>query len=310
MPDPAQPLQPVPTGRPAIPAGAYASPLAGVLWMLLSCVLLACVAVLGRYAALADVPTFQIVFLRLAFAVVCFLPLIAWRGVEIVRTQHLRLYGIRVVIGLGGMTLWFAALAYLTVGQVTAIGFLSPLVGTIGAALILGEVVRWRRWTATLVGLIGAMIIIRPGIIPLEIGAWLALGAAVGMGMAGVLVKALTGKDDPDKVVLITLLMQTPVAAVAAAFVWQPLGWELWLVFAGMGLIGMLGHITLTRAFRAADASLVMSLEFARLPFAVGLGFWVFGELIDLWTWIGAAVIFAAALYTARRERHLRAGRG
>ena len=65
----------------------------------------------------------------------------------------------------------------------------------------------------------------------------------------------------------------------------------------------MLGHITLTRAFQAADASLVMSLEFARLPFAVAFGFALFGELIDLWTWAGAGVIFAAAVYTARRER-------
>lgn len=281
-------------------------PLAGVLWMLLSCVLLAGVAVLGRFAALEGVPTFQIVFLRLAFAVIAFLPLIMRRGVEIVQTQQIGLYGLRTVIGLTGMTLWFGALAYISVGEVTAIGFLGPLVGTMGAALFLGEIVRWRRWTATIVGLIGALIILRPGLVDIGIGAWLALGAAFGMGAAGVLIKALTGHDDPDKVVLITLLLQTPVAGIAAAFVWQPISLELWGVFVGMGLVGMLGHITLTRAFRAADASLVMSLEFARLPFAVGLGFLLFGEWIDLWTWIGAGVIFTAALYTARRERQLR----
>ncbi len=274
--------------------------------MLVSCALLAGVAALGRYVALAGVPTFQTVFLRLFFAVIAFLPLIAWRGPEMLRTQHLRLYGLRVVFGLCGMTAWFAALAHISVGEVTAIGFIAPIFGTIGAVFLLGETVRWRRWTATVVGLLGAMIILRPGIVETGTGAWLALGAALGMAMAGILIKALSGKDDPDKVVLIALLLQTPLAAVPALFVWQWFDPQLWLIYAAMGLTGMLGHITLTRAFRAADASLVMSLEFARLPFAVLFGFAMFGELIDPWTWIGAGVIFAAAVYTAQRERSVR----
>ena len=288
------------------PSDAAANPVAGILWMLVSCVLLSGVAVLGRYVSLEGVPTFQIVFLRILFAIFCFAPIFAARGIELIQTRHLRLYALRVVIGLSGMTMWFAALAFIPVGKVTAIGFLAPLIGTIGAAFLLREVVRWRRWTATFVGLIGAMIILRPGFVEFGLGGWLALGAAVGMGLAGVLIKALTGRDDPDKVVIIGLMCQCPIAFIAALFVWEPIAWDLWGIFALMGLVGMLGHITLTRAFRAADASLVMSLEFARLPFAVAMAYVLFGELIDLWTWIGAGVIFAAALYTARRERQLR----
>jgi len=98
-------------------------------------------------------------------------------------------------------------------------------------------------------------------------------GAAVGMSFSGLLIKNLTGKDDPDKVVLIALVLQAPVALVPAILVWRPLTAELWGVFALIGVVGMLGHITLTRAFRAAEASLVMSLEFARLPYAVLFGF-------------------------------------
>lgn len=273
--------------------------------MMVSCALLAGTAVLGRYISLAGVPTFQIVFLRIVFAIVAFAPLIAWRGPEIFRTRHIRLYATRVVIGLVGMTLWFGALAYITVGEITAIGFLAPIIGTVGAALLLGETVRWRRWTATLVGFAGALIILRPGAQSLEIGPMLALGAAVGMAISALLIKTLTGRDDPDKVVLISLSMQAPLALIPALFVWQSFDPFLWLVFGALGLVGMLGHITLTRAFRAADASLIMSLEFARLPYAVLFGYLLFGELIDLWTWIGAGVIFAAALYTARRQRQL-----
>lgn len=271
--------------------------------MLVSCALLAGVAALGRYAALQGVPTFQTVFLRLLFALLCFAPLLAHRGLEMLRTDHLNLYVLRVFVGLGGMTLWFAALAHISVGEVTAIGFLAPIFGTVGAVLFLREIVGWRRIGATLVGFLGAMIILRPGTSEIGAGAWLALGAAFGMAMAGLLIKSLSGKDDPDKVVLIALCLQTPVSVIPAVFVWEWFDPHLWFVYAAMGLTGMLGHITLTRAFRAADASMIMSLEFARLPFAVGLGYAMFGELIDLWTWIGAGVIFVAAVYTARRER-------
>ncbi len=104
---------------------------------------------------------------------------------------------------------------------------------------------------------------------------------------------------------LITTLMQIPIALIPGLLVWQPLSAELWGVFLAMGACGMLGHIMLARAFRAADASIVMGIDFARLPFAVVFGYLAFGELIDLPTWIGAGIIFAAAFYTARREGRL-----
>lgn len=279
----------------------------GVIWMLISCALLAGVAALGRYVALEGVHAFQTVLLRLVFALLAFAPLFYVRGFEMLRTNHLKLYVVRVFVGLFGMTTWFAALSYISVGELTAIGFMAPIFGTIGAVFILRELVGWRRWTATFVGFLGALIILRPGANEIDIGTWLAIAAAFGMALSSLLIKTLTGKDDPDKVVLIALSLQAPVALIPALLVWQPIPLELWAIYAAMGLFGMLGHITLTRAFRAADASVVMSLEFARLPFAVLYGFVLFQELIDLWTWVGAGVIFLAAMYTAQRERAKRA---
>jgi drug/metabolite transporter (DMT)-like permease len=279
---------------------------AGVLWMLLSCALLSGVAALGRYAVLAGMSPFQVVFLRLLFAVIALSPVLVWRGPSMLRTSHLPLYAVRVTLGLIGMTAWFLALARLPVGEVTAIGFLTPLFATIGAALLLGEVVRWRRWTATLVGFAGALIILRPGVGEVGPGTWLALVAAITMGATSLMIKQLSGRDDPDKIVLISVMIQTPIALIPALFVWQWPDSHLWAVCAAMGGLGMLGHITLTRAFAAADASVVMSVDFARLPFAVLFGFVLFSELIDVWTWVGAGVIFAASLYNARREGKLR----
>ncbi|MFQ5564806.1 MAG: DMT family transporter [Paracoccaceae bacterium] len=274
--------------------------------MLISCALLAGVAALGRYAALAGVSPLQVVFLRLLFGLIALSPVLTWRGPGMLRTSSLRLYAVRVVLGLIGMTSWFLALALLPVGEVTAIGFLTPLFSILGAALFLGEIVRWRRWSATLIGFAGALIIMRPGLGEIGPGTWLALIAAIAMAAASLMIKRLSDRDDPDKVVLISVLMQTPIALIPALFVWQWPDPHLWAVFAAMGALGMLGHITLARAFAAADASLVMSVDFARLPFAVLFGFALFGELIDIWTWIGAGMIFAASLYNAHREGNLR----
>jgi drug/metabolite transporter (DMT)-like permease len=295
--------------QPAERPGAHRSVTVGILWMILSCALLSAVAVLGREAALEGVPLFQIVLLRLAFAAVAFTPMLAWRGVGMARTAHLRLYLVRVAIGFVGMTTWFLALSLTTVGEVQAIGFLTPLFATIGAWLILHEAIGWRRWTAILVGFAGAMVILRPGIGAASLGTWVAVAAALGMAASSIFIKQLADRDHPDTVVLVTTLMQCVVALGPGLAVWQPLDAGLWVVFAAMGALGMLGHIALARAFRAADASIVMGVDFARLPFAVLFGWLAFGELIDFWTWVGAGIIFGAALYTARRERRLaRAG--
>ena len=201
--------------------------LSGIFWTILSCALLALLASMARYAALSGVSAFQTVFLRLAFALLAFTPLLWFRGVELLRTRDLKLYVARVFVGLFGMTSWFMALSYITIGEVTAIGFIAPIFGTIGAVLLLREVVGWRRWVATAVGFLGALIILRPGINEIGTGTWLALVAALGMSGTSLLIKTLTGRDDPDKVVLIALTLQTPVALIPALFVWQPLSAEL-----------------------------------------------------------------------------------
>ena len=283
----------------------HRSATAGILWMLVSCAFLAAVAVLGRHAALEGVALFQIVLLRVVFAAAAMAPMVAVRGPRMLRTPHLRLYLVRVAVGFVAMATWFAALSLATVGEVQAIGFLMPLFATVGAGLILHEAIGWRRWTAVLVGFAGAMVILRPGISETSPGTWVAVVSAVAMAASSLFIKQLADRDHPDTVVLITTLMQCLVAFGPGLWVWQPLDLELWAVFAAMGALGMLGHITLARAFRAADASMVMGIDFARLPFAVLLGWIAFGELIDLWTWIGAGIIFTAAFYTARRERQL-----
>lgn len=287
------------------PSAPQRSVTAGILWMLVSCAFLSGVAVLGRHAALEGVALFQIVLLRVVFAALAMTPMVAVRGRTMLRTPHLKLYFVRVLTGFAAMLTWFGALSLAPVGEVQAIAFLMPLFATAGAGLILHETIGWRRWTAILVGFAGAMVILRPGVAETSLGTWLAVVSTVAMATSSLFIKQLADRDHPDTVVLITTLLQTVLALVPGLWVWQSLSLELWAVFAAMGAFGMLGHITLARAFRAADASVVMGVDFARLPLAVLFGWLLFGELIDVWTWVGAGVIFAAALYTARRERRI-----
>lgn len=281
-------------------------PFAGIFWVTLAMALFAGLAASSRYAMSLGNHPLQVAFLRFLAALILMLPLLAWRGTGLMRSSAPQLYAVRAVISLFSMTAWFWAIALIPLGELTAIGFLSPLFGTLAAIVLLGEKVRARRWTALIIGFIGAMIMLRPGMSPVGMGQGMALFSALAGGVMAVLLKQLSGHDDPDKIVFLTTLIMTPLALIPALFVWKPPGVELLPVLLVIGATGVLGHTCLMRGFRAADASLVLTFEFSRLPFAVALGFLMFGELIDVWTWLGAAIIFVSAIYIVRREAQLR----
>ena len=200
------------------------------------------------------------------------------------------------------MGLWFYALALMPLGDLTAISFLAPIFGTIGAALFLGETVRVRRWTATIVGLLGALIILRPGSAAFGPGMWFALISTAAAGITGLLIKQLTNHDEPLKVVFLTHAFLTPMALVPALLVWQTPDPALWPAILALGAMAVIGHYLLVKAFSVADATLVMMFEYSKLPWAVLYGYLLFSEMTDLWTWVGATVIFASGAYIVNRE--------
>jgi drug/metabolite transporter (DMT)-like permease len=287
-------------------AGLRDQPLAGALWVAAAMALLAALVTLGRYASKTGVDPLQVVFFRNLFCVIWMLPLFAWRGLSLVSTDNIRLYGMRVALSFIAMTSMFQAVALIPVGEVTAISFLSPLMGTAFAIALLGEQVRMRRWLALVVGFIGAIIILRPVGSALGMGQVFALVSACAMGVIGPLVKRLTLEDDADRVVFLTNLLLTPLSLVPALFVWVWPPAELWPPLIVMGLVAVLGHMALVRGYASMDASLVMTFKFVRLPFAVLFGYLAFSETIDAMTWLGGFIIFAASLYVTRREMKLK----
>ncbi|MBP5858640.1 DMT family transporter [Marivibrio halodurans] len=282
-------------------------PMLGAALMATAAILFTCLNGVVRHVSDLGVPSLQIAFLRSIFALAVMLPIVAptvfregWRWLATVKPGLHLVRGLAATTGVIG---WITALATLPLSEATAITFTAPLFATIGSALILGEVVRLRRWSAVLIGFVGVIVIVRPGMVPVEGGALWALMGAAGMACAVLSVKALTRTEPTQRIVLYNSVLLTLFTAVPAALVWQPIGWDIWLLGLAMGGIAAVSQMFLSKAFECADASIIAPFDYSRLPFAALLGWVAFGQVTDWITWAGAALIAGAAFYTARREQ-------
>ncbi len=159
-----------------------------------------------------------------------------------------------------------------------------------------------RRWIALGVGTIGMLLIIRPGFAELNYGSLFALGAMASGAYTTITVKFLTRTEKPDAIVVWALLVMLPASLIPALITWQTPTVEQFLWLAALGGLATCFQRCLTRGYAAADATAVMPFEFSRLIFAALLGFVVFGDLPDIWTWVGGTVIFTAGFYMVHRE--------
>ena len=250
----------------------------------------------------ADLHPFQIGFFRSLFGFLFMVPWLFGFGFAVLRTTRLGLHLTRGAVALVGLLLWTSALALVPVAEVTAFSFTAPLFATLGSAVILREVVRARRWVAVTLGFVGMLIMLRPGFSALQPGALLAVTAAVCIAASMLIVKRLSATEKPITVVAYMALFLTIATALPALFVWQAPSWIVFGKCVAMGALGTIGHLCMVRAFAATEASIIAPFDYARLPFAALIGFIMFAEAPDLWTWVGGAVIAASAIYIAHRE--------
>ena len=281
-------------------------PVRGALWITLANLCFAAMAGIIRHVS-ADMHPFQIAFFRAFFGLVLMAPWFLRLGLVSVRSRRVGLHVWRSVVMVAATLTWFTAISLMPIADVTALTFTTPLFATLGAALFLAERVGLRRSAAIGVGFAGAMIILRPGVEALTMPAMAALAAAVFGAVGMLIVKSLSRTESPATIVIYVGLLLTPLSLVPALFFWSApsLGTLAWL--AALGLVANLGHLSFARAMAAADATAVLPFDFLKLFFTAALGFMLFAEVPDVWTWTGAAVIFGATLYTAGRES--RAGR-
>lgn len=271
--------------------------------MLISTVFFGLMAVTIRYAS-RTLPTFEIAFFRNAFGLLALAPLLLHSGASL-RTKQLPRYLLRSAIGICSMLSGFWAIGHLPLSQAISLSYSTPLFVTILAVFWLGEHVRKRRWAAVIVGFIGVLVIVRPGTTDFSHGSLVAVLAAVLSAIVAIQIKQLSRVDPADTIVFYTYVFWVPLSLAPALFVWQwPHGMEWgWLLLTGA--FGTGGQLLWTRALRLGDVSALQPISFMQLPIVATAGYLLFGESIDRWTVIGAAVILGANAYIAHREARL-----
>ena len=269
--------------------------------MIASCVFFAALTGMIRHLS-ATLDPLEIVFFRNLFGLIVMLPWLMRQGLGALRTQRLRLYGFRALIGLIAMIAWFTAVSRMNLADAVALSFTAPLFATVVAIFLLAEVVRLRRWAAVIAGFVGAMVILRPGFAAIPPEALLVLLSATMMGLSVCLVKLLARTEPVGPIVFYMVLILTPASLIPALFVWRTPGLDEFAWLLALGVAATLGHVCMTRAFTMADATAVLPFDFVRLPLIALLGWVAFGQALDVWTGVGAAIIIAASVYIAHRE--------
>ncbi len=276
-------------------------PREGMLWMVLSGLSFVTVNGVVRYLG-TDLPVAQSAFLRFAFGVVFLLPVLPRLVRDGVPAQALRLFAWRGLVHCGAVLLWFYAMVRIPVAQVTAIGYLNPVLMILAGALLFGERLRARKLVAVAVALLGALVVLRPGVQVLSLGHYAQIGAAVLFCGSYLFAKRLSGIVSASQIVAVLSLTVTLGLAPLAWWVWVPVSASQlgWLALVAVGATS--GHYCMTRAFRAAPIAVTQPVTFLQLVWASLLGAVVFHEPVDGFVLLGGAMIIAAITWVSWRD--------
>lgn len=281
------------------------SELAGIGWMVVTGLCFVAVNALVKLYG-QGLPAAQSAFIRFLFGIVFLAPVLVRIARQGLPRGLVGPFILRGALHTLAVMLWFYAMTRIPIAEVTAIGFLNPIVATLGAALLLGEALSWRRGLAILVALAGALVVLRPGMRVLETGHLAQIGAALAFGLSYLVARQLAQRAPADVVVAMMALTVTIGLAPMAIAVWVPPTWEQVL---GMGLVAVFataGHYTMTRAFAVAPMSVTQPITFLQLIWASLLGVVLFAEPFDPMMLIGGGMMIAAISYITWREARLK----
>jgi drug/metabolite transporter (DMT)-like permease len=281
--------------------------LRGIVLMCLSTLAFSIMHGLVRFVS-EVLPPFQIAFFRNIFGLAFLLPLLMRSRFAILRTQRIGLHALRGVINIVAMLMFFTALSISPLAKVTALSFTAPIFMAILAVLVLGERFRVYRWLAIMAGFMGMLIILRPGLVAIDTGALLVTGSALLWAVAMVVIKILSRTESSLTIVAYMGIFLGVFSVFPALWVWQPFGLVTlgWMVL--IGLFGTIAQMSLSQSLKETDPTALMPFDFLKLIWTALIGAWFFAEIPDIYTWIGAAVIFASGLFIALREPQAKQG--
>jgi drug/metabolite transporter (DMT)-like permease len=278
--------------------------LEGALWMIASGIVFSAQGAIVKLLGMR-LDSFEIAFFRCVFGFLVVLPFVFRGGTALFLTGRPGLHVVRALVGVSGMFCGMYALTRLPLADATAISFAKPLFAVVLAATFLGELVGWRRWTATAAGFVGVVVIVRPGTQTFELAHVAALLGAFLIADVIVLVKKLQGSEKNATIMAYFGIVTSIASLGPALLVWQTPTWSELALLAGIGASASTGQWMALKAFRAAEASAVVPYDYLRLVFAILYGWLFFAEVPDGWTLAGSAILIGATLYIAYREIRL-----
>jgi drug/metabolite transporter (DMT)-like permease len=290
--------------KPAPSAPARADrPLRGIALILLSSLFLGTSDVTSKYLS-ATLPSIEIAWIRfLVFALIMVPAMVPGSRLYSLRTGQAGLQLWRGVTLLGSSLLFISGLRYLPIAEASATSFIAPLVVTALSIVFLGERVGLRRWLATAVGLIGVLIILRPGTSAFHVAAFFPLVSASAWACTLIMTRMMSGKEHAATTMTYSSIVGLIIVTALVPFVWVAPTWHDILFGTLVGVASTAGQWIVVLAFRYANASVLAPFSYIQLLWVSILGFVVFGEVPDVWTIVGAVIIVASGLYTAHRER-------
>ena len=277
------------------------STLAGIGWMVATTFCFVTVTGIVRYIG-TDVAAVEAAFIRYAFGLVIFLPMMRPLLANLPTRRAIATYALRGLVHSAGVMLWFYAMARIPIAEVTALGYTAPIFVAVGAAFFFGEKLHARRIAAVVIGFLGTLLILRPGFHEIGPGQLAQLMAAPMFAMSFLFAKRLTEDEDPLMIVIWLTIFCTLFLLPGAVINWSnpTLSEVFWLAMTAA--VATLGHYTMTRAIKAAPLTVTQPISFLQLVWATALGILVFNEAMDPFVLIGGGVIVAAITFISHRE--------
>ncbi|MBT5647798.1 MAG: DMT family transporter [Rhodospirillaceae bacterium] len=279
--------------------------LRGIGFMLIAVTVWSAMMILVK-ALSTEYTSFQILFIRTLFGLAILTPILWRNGFSTLKTRRLPLHMSRAVFAYFGMLGLFIGLGSIPIAEVVSLSFTQPIFIFLLAAILLGEKLNARRVIAILGGFAGVLILLRPGFTEVGFGATVVLGGAIAYAFSNVCIKKLMTTENVTSTTVWVNILMCPLAGIPAAFYWVTPTLPDLALLAGVGLTGTTGIWFISRAYATAEMSAVVPFDFLRLPIVAAAGWIWFGEITDIWTIAGAAVIFASTYALARSEARSR----
>tara|TARA_Y100001970_G_scaffold239691_1_gene301871 strand:- start:176 stop:1063 length:888 start_codon:yes stop_codon:yes gene_type:complete len=267
-----------------------------------------CAVLMSVFLKLAqeDSNVFTIGFLRFFFGLLLITPIIIQSNFKIYNTINFKLHILRCIINVPMMIFGFAALTYIPLEQIKAIGFLSPILVVILSVIFLGERIYLIRTFSLILGFIGTLIILRPGFIEINIGVYMVLASALLWSCVIIITKFMSKNDSAMTILTFQYTFVTLFTLPLAIIYWINPSFVSLIYTLLAAIVGTVLHLCINNAYKLSDLSIIQPVWFTQLVFASFLGFIIFGSLPDFFTWIGAILVFISVLIITYRENYLK----